>query len=96
MEERRNIDELVALYSLEETVRDIVVEGSRDKSFISWFIDLNKLENTTIYSIDDINVSNETLDKHGLSRGSNRSRVIATAMELRDSIPSLKNVLFII
>jgi len=96
MEERRNIDELIALYSFEDTIRDIFVEGVRDKCFISWFIGLESLQNTEIYTIGDIEVSDEIIDKYGLNRGSNRSRVIATAMELKNSLPLLKNALFII
>jgi hypothetical protein len=95
MEERKTIDELMALYSLEDTIKDIYVEGERDKLFISWLIESEGADDIGIYAIGDIDVSNEVLDKHELPRGSNRSRVIAAAMELSEGLPDCNNILFI-
>ncbi len=95
MEERKNINELMALYSLEDTVKDIYVEGEKDKNFISWFIDSRGVKNISVYEIGDINISDEILDKYDLPRGSNRSRVIAAAMELSEELPGCRNVMFI-
>ena len=95
MIERRNIDELIALYELEDELRDIYVEGASDKAFIGWLLESSGLKNTNIYAIEDINIEDEMLDKYKLPRGSNRSRVIAASMEITGDDSTHKNVLFV-
>ncbi|MES9852028.1 MAG: hypothetical protein ABW170_09380 [Candidatus Thiodiazotropha sp. L084R] len=95
MDERKSITELLALYSLEDTIKDIYVEGERDKQFISWFVGAEGGGRIGVYAIGDIDVSNKVLDKYNLPHGSNRSRVIAVANELSDGLPDCNNILFI-
>lgn len=95
MDARRTIEEIIALYSLEDSVRDIYVEGRSDKNFFSWFIGSGGQTNTEVVSIDYLEITNELLDKYGLSHGSNRSRIIAAAMAIKESSPDLDNALFI-
>lgn len=96
MEVRRTIDEIVALYSLEDTIKDIYVEGETDRNFFRWFVKGELSSQVEVYSISDIDVSNDLLDKYNLPYGSNRSRVMAASLEIYNAFPGLKNALFII
>ena len=87
MGDRKTVDELLALYSLEPTLKDIYVEGRSDKTLIEWFLSVNEIKGVSVYLIDFINIADQVLDRHGLDKGSNRSRVIALSAELSVSLP---------
>ncbi len=87
MDNRKNIDELIALYSLEPTLKDIYVEGSSDKELIEWVLSANNIQGVGIYLIDIVNVEENILNRQGLDTGSNRSRVVALSAELAASLP---------
>ena len=93
MDIRKEIDELVALYSLEPQLLDVYVEGERDKILIDWFLDEQGIEDINVYSIDIINVPRELIKRYGLNTGSNRSRVIALSIELATSLPEDLHIL---
>ena len=82
MELRKEIIELVALYSLEPQSRDVYVEGIYDKNLIEWFLMDQRIEGIHVYPIAAINVPDELLARYSLDAGSNRSRVIALSKEL--------------
>jgi hypothetical protein len=96
MDLRRSIDEIIAIYDLEESVKDIYVEGSSDKSFFQWIIGSGIQSNSEIYAVDDIDVPDEILDKYGLDRGSNRNRVIAASIAIAQALPNCNNSMFIV
>lgn len=77
----RLIEELVALYRLEPTVRDVFVEGAADRSIVAWFLKKEGRPTATVRGIDCIEVPNDLLAKYELN-GGNRSRVIALGKEL--------------
>jgi hypothetical protein len=87
MEFRKEISELVALYSLEPGLRDVYVEGTYDKNLIDWFLMDQRIENIHVYPVAAINVPDELLVRHSLDAGSNRSRVIALSKELAALLP---------
>jgi hypothetical protein len=78
---RRTIEELEAIYSLEESFRDVYVEGSTDQSFFRWFLDQSGLKATRVYVVEDIEISAEAVTALGLDIG-NRGRVVALAHAL--------------
>ncbi len=79
--ERRTIDELAARYALEPELRDLYVEGIRDRRiYLQYLNDLGHRD-VTVFPIDSIEVSRHTVESYGLGEG-NRNRVIALAIEL--------------
>ena len=78
---RRSIEELLARYDLEPTLRDLYVEGIRDKAVYGWYLRGTGHEDVSVYDIGSVDVSSELLSSHGLGSG-NRERVIALALEL--------------
>lgn len=79
--DKRQIEELVARYELEPTIRDIYVEGNSDKVIIEWLLQNVGLEDVVVYEIDTVNVPYEELVRLGLN-DSKRSRVITLAFAL--------------
>lgn len=79
--ERRTIDELTARYFLEPALRDVYVEGSRDRKVFEQYLKDRGHKDFSVIAIDSIEVSRETLEAHALGEG-NRNRVIALALEL--------------
>lgn len=96
METRKKIHELVALYSVETGLKDVYVEGARDKCMINWFLMDQNIPGVSVYPVDAIDVPDEVLDRHGLEPGSNRSRVIALSKELAAHLPSDRKILCIV
>lgn len=95
MDTRKNINELIALYSQEPTLKDIYVEGNNDKELIEWFLSAHDIQEVGIYLIDIVNVEENVLNHHGLDTGSNRSRVVALSAELAASLPQTCKVICI-
>ena len=84
---RRTIEEVVTLYDLEPTTRrDVYVEGECDRELISWYFSQQGEEGRSVFSISNIEVPVDELDRHGLQRGSNRDRVLAMALSVWESI----------
>ncbi|MEN6317288.1 MAG: hypothetical protein ABFD82_00825 [Syntrophaceae bacterium] len=96
MDERKKIDELVALYSVETGLKDVYVEGTRDKIMLDWFLMDQNILGISVYEVDAINVPNEVLDRHGLEHGSNRSRVLALSEELASQLPPDRKILCVV
>lgn len=84
---RKEISELIALYSLEPELRDIYVEGTFDKHLIEWFLSENNISNVIVYPIDTVNVPEDILNQQGLNDGGgNRARLIALSSKLASEI----------
>lgn len=89
--EKRNIDDLIALYELEPSIRDIYVEGRFDKDLIEWFLsEFNQL-NCAVYDIDTVEIPADLLFPEGLLDNS-RSRVIFLAMHIHGRLPITKSL----
>lgn len=96
MDLKRNLDEIIALYEIEETIRDIYVEGNSDKSFFQWIINSDEKTKTEIYCADDISIPDELLTKYALSSGSARNIIIAASMAVAEAIPEKSNAIFVV
>ncbi|RSD25714.1 hypothetical protein [Amycolatopsis eburnea] len=84
-DDRRTIEELITLYSIEPGLRDVIVEGRMDKAFISWYVREHDIE-STVYAIDDLAyVPAEVLESRGIEMG-NRGRVLGLAFEVNGKI----------
>ena len=88
---RRTIDELIARYELAPELRDLFVEGPRDRGFYSWCLEKLGYKQVTVFEIDAVDIPREVLAFHGLRSG-NRSRVIALALELDEQFSLLEHV----
>lgn len=82
MDEKRTLDEILAIYAFEPGLKDIFLEGRADKNFIEWYLRANGVRDVSVYPIDLIDIPNEIITKHGFTPKSNRSRVLALACEL--------------
>lgn len=88
--ERRTIDDLLAIYQFERTIKHVFVEGRYDRVLIDWFITESTqrgmpVRDCYVYEIGDIDVPNTVVIAHGLSEGE-RARVIALALELEGNL----------
>jgi len=79
--ERRTIPELVTLYELEPSVRDIYVEGPTDRAFVMAVLRRVGRYDIQVKEVDVVDVPSTELTKLGLTIGS-RQRVIAVALLL--------------
>lgn len=79
---RRKIEELFQLYTLHPEMRDVFVEGARDKGFLDWFLNRSQPNNALVYEISTVDIPSAILEEHELKPGSNKHRVIALALEL--------------
>lgn len=96
MDFKRSVDEIIAIYDLEETLRDIYVEGTIDKSFFQWIIGSSLESISEIYCVNDIIIPDELLEKYGLVTGSNRNKIIAASSAIADALPNNENAIFIV
>lgn len=83
--ERRTVEELLARYTLEPSLRDIYVEGSSDRVIVEWYLSASDLGDAAVYNIDTVEIPRELLDGLGLENG-NRGRIIALAKELESHL----------
>lgn len=84
---RRSIAELVTRYEFEPGLRDIYVEGDRDKFLLKWFLEFNRSNQVVVYPIEmSVEVPAEVLRLHG--EYGNRGRVIALCKELDRALPA--------
>jgi hypothetical protein len=85
---RRSIEELITRYELEPELRDVYVEGDRDKFFLSWFFEMSTVPKPVIYPVNvAVNISNHTLLRAGVA--GNRGRVIVLCAELEGNLPQI-------
>ncbi|MCC5787049.1 MAG: hypothetical protein JJU33_10155 [Phycisphaerales bacterium] len=67
--------------SLSGSPQQIVVEGSFDQTAITCYLKKRNINSVGIWMADSIDVPNSVITGHGLNEKSNRSKVIAIAME---------------
>lgn len=78
---KRTIEELVLRYTLEPSLRDVLVEGAHDCALLSWYAEKKQLP-ISVYEISTVNVPQPYLGTYG-----NRGRVIAVARRLETELP---------
>ena len=89
---RRTISELVTRYRLEPDLRDLFVEGPRDREIYGWYLETSGCKLLTAFTIESVEISTDLLDSYGLASG-NRNRVVALALELdKNFSPALRHV----
>jgi len=79
--DRRTIEELVVLYELEPSRRDIYVEGPTDVSLFRWFLSQTNDDSISVYEISTVEITVETIKRYDLD-DNNRDRVIVLAFVL--------------
>jgi hypothetical protein len=84
-DERKTIEELIALYELEPDIRDIYVEGYSDKTVVEWFLKTKEIKNVAVYDIGTVNVPFDLIQDSDLE-DNNRGRVITLALVLQKEI----------
>lgn len=77
---RMQIHELALRYELEPNLRDVFVEGVFDRELLSEWAARRGCDQI-FYEIDSVDVPDEVLRRHGLTRG-NKQEVMALAREL--------------
>ena len=85
---RRTIDDLIARYQFEPELRDLFVEGHRDRGVYSWYLRGAGCKHVGVFEIDLVEIPSDALISHGLASG-NRDRVIALALELDNQFPTV-------
>ena len=89
---RRTISELIARYRFEPSLRDLYVEGHRDKTVYGWYTNARGYRKVSVFKIDSIHVPKRLVESYGFP-GGNRSRIIVLALELdKNFAPKLKRV----
>ena len=78
---RRTIEEIITRYQLEPDLRDLFVEGPRDRDIYRWYLRQCGYRDVSVFQIDTVEVTRTTLDFHGFGNG-NRARLVALAFEL--------------
>lgn len=86
---RRSLKELVALYALEPSLKDIFVEGQSDKSLIQWYFNEMGRSDVRVFMINTVEVPNELLAVSRLSTHSERNRVIVLSEYLSTEIKAM-------
>jgi hypothetical protein len=84
---RRSIDEIVARYRLEPSLRDILVEGWFDAKLLRWYLQSHRAADIVIYDVSTIDVPVQLLLDKQLPDNA-RSRVIYTAIEYCNALGS--------
>lgn len=95
-DERRTIEEVLALYDLEPSLKDIYVEGWRDKCFFEWFLKACDIVDVSVYDIETIDIRNNILAQYGLQANSQRSRVIALSKKLDSGLCGRTGIMCIV
>lgn len=77
----RTIPEILSLFNLEPTIRNVYVEGTNDRHIIRHYLFYHQLLDISVYDIATVNIPFEDFKDEGLE-DNNRSRVIFLAREL--------------
>jgi hypothetical protein len=76
--ERRGLEELVAMYQLEPSIRDVYVEGGLDEALVEWFFAARNVGDVDVTEINAVEISADLVLARGLENN-NRGRLIALA-----------------
>src|SRR5688500_15267818 len=87
---RRQLSELLTLYELEPTLRDVFVEGPFDVSIINWFLHEKGCQDVGVYDISTIEIPDGEILNRG-RKANNRERVIYLAEFMQNSLQPNKN-----
>lgn len=79
--ERSTVGELVVRYRREPMLRDLFVEGNRDRAFLTWFLRSRGDEDTQVITIDHVEIPSALIVSHGFRAG-RRGAIMTLAREL--------------
>ncbi|WP_173046752.1 DUF4435 domain-containing protein [Nitrospira sp. KM1] len=85
--DRRTLEEIIARYELEPTLRDIYVEGEFDAFLIRWVLHEVGIRDSFVYEIATVEVPSSLLSDLGVDNN-NRGRVVALAHRIAHHLGS--------
>jgi hypothetical protein len=95
MEPRRSLEELLVSYELENTEREVIVEGRKDAAIYSWFFGQMGMT-VRVYAVDDrVEISRDKVAALGQDWGS-RGKVIAAAFDADKVLAASHGITFVI
>lgn len=86
---KRKLEEIIAIYSLEDELIDIYVEGPTDKFIIENYLEYKQLDKTVI-EIDTIDLTETQIEFNDLNLKSNKDKLIALSRVLNQNYISSK------
>ena len=93
---KRTLEEIIDIYIYEPTIRDIYVEGIRDKAFFEWFIDELDIDNLSVKLIENLIIPSKIESKFEVDTNSNKkNKILLMAHELEIRQPTLENARFL-
>lgn len=85
MDTRVPFEQLCLQYEL-HPVREVWVEGVRDRQFLEWFLSADDYAVVEVREIDQVAFADSAVVQHGLRPHSSRDRVIAFALDLDTAV----------
>jgi len=79
---KRELDEVLALYKLEPSLKDIYVEGVNDARILRWFLSKNGQHDITVYDIQLVDIPKNLFEGAGLNPDCTRNHVILLSEKL--------------
>lgn len=95
MSTRRQLDELITLYELEPSLREVITEGRSDASLLAWFLEGNDNETPVFALTDRLEISRELVDVLEVDVGE-RGRILAAAAYVAQSAEASRGITFVI
>lgn len=92
---RRPVDELITMYELEPSLREVIVEGRVDASLIIWFFSAMGIGVPVNALRDRVDIPRDTLEKFELDVGE-RGRVVAAATIINQSPKARDALTFVV
>ncbi len=86
-DDRRSIDELVTRYTYHPELRDLYVEGSKDKSLLAFFLRTQPRNQAVVYDVGVVDVPEAAVTALGLTTGGNQMRLVAFSLKLDLLLP---------
>jgi hypothetical protein len=87
---RRTLGELVTLYKLEPTIRDVYVEGQSDVSFLQWYLGQKGIS-CIVKQVNTVYIPSSLVACSGQAVG-NHGRLVTLAKSLTEQLPSESNL----
>jgi hypothetical protein len=87
---RRRLEEILARYELEPSLKDLYVEGSNDCSLVRWFLQKKGKRDIHVYQIDTVELPSNLFQKSKLNEGSNHNKIILLSEILSGRFSSRK------
>jgi hypothetical protein len=86
---RRSISELITRYTFEPTLRDLYVEGERDRFMLGWMFQGVHCPNVRVYGIETVDVPVALMTR--LNVGGNKGRIVALCELLAEGLSKETN-----